>query len=82
MKIGIGYHDKGYRGIFIRDEEGNVVEPSLQREDTTRTYYLHLSRKFGKFDVFASLSYHDNDSNDDYFLYKMMTATAGLGFRF
>lgn len=76
------YYDKGYRGVYNRDEDGNVVKPAIEREDSLWLFSLKLSRKFGKFDVSASASYHNNDSNDDYFLYNMLTISAGLGYRF
>jgi len=76
------YFDKDYPGIYIMDAEDNAVEPLTQRKDSLLFYQLKMSKRIGKFDLFSRLSYRDNDSTDDYFLYKMLTISAGIGYYF
>jgi hypothetical protein len=78
----VSYFDKRYPGVFIMDELGEVVEPPLEREDSLILASLRLSRNFKSFDLFADVTYRDNDSNDSYFLYNMITISAGIGFYF
>lgn len=76
------YFDKRYRGIYIMDAAGNIKEPAVERADSLLLYTFKVSKKIGKFDVFAHLSYRDNDSNDDYFFYKMVTISFEIGYYF
>lgn len=76
------YFDKRYRGVYIMDAAGNIKEPAVERADSLLLYTFKVSKKIGKFDVFAHLSYRDNDSNDDYFFYKMVTISFEIGYYF
>jgi hypothetical protein len=78
----VSYYDKRYRGVYIMDADGNVVEPAEERKDTLFLYTLRISKTIKAFDLIAAVSYRDNKSNDDYFLYKMVTISAGVGYYF
>lgn len=76
------YFAKNYPGIYIMDEAGNIVEPMLEREDILFLANINLEKKFRKFNIFANFTYRENDSNDDYFFYKMLTISMGIGYYF
>ncbi|MGD2084821.1 MAG: hypothetical protein PVH61_01435 [Candidatus Aminicenantes bacterium] len=78
----VSYSNKNYPGIFIMDEEGNPIEPTVERKDSLLLYMLKISKKIGKLELFTDLFYRYNDSNDDYFFYKMLTISAGMGYYF
>lgn len=78
----VSHFDKHYPGVYIMDAEGNVVEPASERDDSLLLYSLKLSKKIGKFDLFANVLYRDNTSDDDYFHYNMLTISAGIGYYF
>ena len=78
----ISYFDKNYPGIYIMDADGNVIEPITEREDSLLLYNLKISKKIRQLDLFANLSYRDNHSTDDYFFYKLLTITIGIGYYF
>jgi hypothetical protein len=76
------YFAKNYPGIYIMDEEGNVTAPLIEREDVLLLAAINLKKEFRKFNIFANLTYRDNESNDDYFFYKMLTISMGIGYYF
>jgi hypothetical protein len=78
----ISYYNKYYPGINILDQEGNVMEPVTERKDKVWIYRLALAKKLNTLNLFASVTYRHNDSNDDYFLYNMLAVSAGLSFDF
>ena len=78
----MSYFDKNYPGIYIMDVDGNVIEPATERKDSMLIYNLKLSKKIRQWDLFANVSYGDNRSNDDYFFYKLLTISAGIGYYF
>ena len=78
----ISYYDKNYRGVYVMDADGVVVEPVTEREDSVLLYSAKISKKFGKLDAYANVSYRDNTSTDDYFLYNMLTISTGIGYYF
>lgn len=78
----VSYADKNYPGVYVMDAEGNVVEPVVEREDSLLRCTLKLSKKIGKLDLSAGIFYRNNTSTDDYFLYKMLTISAGIGYYF
>lgn len=78
----VSYYNKNYPGINIMDEEGNPIEPAVERNDSLLLYMLKISKKIGKLELSADLFYRDNNSNDDYFFYKMLTLSAGIGYYF
>jgi hypothetical protein len=78
----VAYYDKNYRGVYVMDEDGSVVEPAAERKDSLLLYKMKISKKFGKLDVFGNISYRQNTSADDYFLYNMLTISAGIGYYF
>jgi hypothetical protein len=78
----VSYFNKNYPGVYIMDEEGNPIEPAVERNDSLLLYMLKISKKTGKFELFTDFFYRYNDSNDDYFFYKMLTISAGIGYYF
>jgi hypothetical protein len=78
----VSYFNKNYPGIYIMDEEGNPIEPAVERSDSLLLYMMRISKKIGKLEVFTDFFYRYNDSNDDYFFYKMLTISAGIGYYF
>ncbi len=76
------YFAKDYPGNYVMDAAGEIVEPMVQREDKLLFYQLNISKKLRKLDFFANVSYRDNDSNDTYFFYHMLTVSLGIGFFF
>jgi hypothetical protein len=78
----ISYYNKHYPGIDILDEDGNVLKPETERADTMMIYSMSLAKKLGKFNLFANMTYRDNSSNDDYFLYTMLAVSAGVSIDF
>lgn len=78
----VSYADKNYPGVYVMDADGNVKEPAVEREDSLLLYTLKLSKKIGKLDIFAGIRFRDNTSTDDYFLYNMLTISAGIGYYF
>ena len=80
VEANAGYYDKGYRGIFAMNTEGEVVEPRREREDKLWFFKVTASYDFEKWGMIASWSYRDNDSTDSYFTYSMMTVSVGIGY--
>jgi hypothetical protein len=78
----VSYYNKNYPGINIMDEQGNPIEPAVERSDSLFLYMLKISKKIGKLELFTDLYYRNNNSNDDYFFYKMLTLSAGIGYYF
>jgi len=78
----MSYYNKNYPGINIMDEQGNPIEPAVERNDSLLLYMLKISKKIGKLEFSTDLYYRYNDSNDDYFFYKMLTISAGIGYYF
>jgi hypothetical protein len=78
----VSYFNKNYPGILILDEAGNPIEHALERGDSLLLYMLKISKEFGKLNIFAHFSIRNNHSNDDYFDYKMLTISAGIGYYF
>ena len=76
------YFSKDYPGIYVMDEEGNVSEPVTEREDVLLFVNFNLKKQFRKFDISANLTYRDNESNDTYFFYNMLTIYMGIGYYF
>ncbi|MCP5108233.1 MAG: hypothetical protein GY950_32910 [bacterium] len=82
VEAAIAHYNKNYPGIYVMDQEGNVLEPVTQRKDTLLHCRLKLSGKIGKWDLEATAAYRDNQSGDFYFLYKTVTISAGIGYSF
>lgn len=78
----VSYFNKNYPGIYVMDEEGNPIEPLIERTDSLLLGTLKISKKTGKFELFTDFTYRSNDSNDDYFFYDMLTISAGIGYYF
>ena len=78
----VSYFNKNYPGIYIMDEEGNPIEPVVERNDSLLLSMLKISKKIGKLELFTDFFYRYNDSNDDYFFYKMLTISVGIGYYF
>lgn len=78
----VSYFNKNYPGVYIMDEEGNPIEPAVERNDSLLLYMLKISKKTRKFELFTDFFYRYNDSNDDYFFYKMLTISVGIGYYF
>ena len=76
------YYAKNYPGIYIMDEAGEVIEPVTMREDVLLLINFNLKKEFRKFNIFANFTYRDNESNDNYFFYKMLTLSMGIGYYF
>lgn len=76
------YFAKDYPGISVMDEEGNVSEPIREREDVLLLANFNLKKQYRKFDISANFTLRDNNSNDDYFFYKMLTIYMGIGYYF
>jgi hypothetical protein len=78
----VSYFNKNYPGVFIMDEQGNPIQPAVERNDFLLLYMLRISKKIRKLELFTDFFYRYNDSNDDYFFYKMLTISAGMGYYF
>lgn len=82
FQVRASYLDKNYPGIFVMDTEGVVIEPNIERADQLVQFQLNISKKFKKFDLYINALHRDNRSNDDFFLYKMWTVSAGVDLYF
>ena len=82
LEARVSYFNKNYPGVLIMDEEGNPVEPLTERADSLLFSSLKVSKKFKNWEIFTHLSYRNNHSHDDYFFYKMLTISAGMGYTF
>jgi len=78
LNTSLSFTNKNYQGIYIMDEEGQVIEPYQQRQDHMVQVELKLSRQFKKFNLFISGLMRDNQSNDDYFTYKLWSVSTGV----
>lgn len=78
----VGYYDKGYPGIPALDQDGNPVEPGMDRQDELLLYALAVSKKINRLDLALNLEYRDNQSNDKYFHYSVLAISAGIGYYF
>lgn len=80
MHTQFSYAKKSYPGVFIMDENGSVLYPRTERDDSLAIYSLEFSKRFSRFTLTAYTAYQDNRSNDDFFHYTMLTFSAGIGY--
>ncbi len=78
----LSFLSKNYPGIFIMDEEGLVVEPREEREDSTTQFDISVSKKFPKASLFLNMTFRDNRSLDSFFDYRMLTLSASIRYYF
>jgi len=76
----VSYLNKHYSGIYVLDAEGNPITPLKERKDTLTFYVLRVSKSIGKFELFTEFNYRDNKSNDNYFLYDLLTISGGISY--
>ncbi|MEN8154610.1 MAG: hypothetical protein ABFR75_11375 [Acidobacteriota bacterium] len=76
------YFRKDYPGIMVMNEDGIILDPSLERSDQLSQFSFSLSKKFKSLDLYFNSVFRDNGSNDSFFEYNMLTLSAGVRYYF
>jgi hypothetical protein len=82
LEGGISYFDKKYPGIVVMDENGEPIQPLLERKDTLWLYMLKITKKSGRLEFSTHFISRNNHSNDGYFFYNLLTLSAGISYYF